>query len=603
MGTFKPPRLPRDQAAIQDAFQSIYSDLKALFRNEGTVAVHTRTYRAKAGETVRVSPPAAGMGLLLPPPDASNRGPVGAVTVLIESPEGALRVFSARGEPGPAPTVDGEETRAFTTAGTVVFTSNGRDGWLSLRGAGESSEAEFVVGAASADLPNARVATDSTEIDAVLTTPNVITWALNVASVAFSKLADLAGLSVLGRSTSSAGVMAAITATGGSQRLASNTAGTSIGFESYLSTQHDDTVTGTLDPYLLPASFKHDDSLVWVITGDVTLRRIRMSDDSVPPDGFRINLSLRDQSGGVTPGWAITIEDTGAVTTNGSFRTPGQVQGTSPGPSYVMRSEEEGGIWVIRQGNWRLLGGTAAQAITGPITVAAGNGSTRASAIASSVAGAGLTVASDVLAVGAGTGITVNANDVAISTNGVSNTLLRDSGACSLIGRSANSSGDPADISAANNDELCRRTSNTVNFGQLTAGMVPSALITPAMVAVLASSVAGAVLVYVSFAAGAGGSADDVTVFNANAPFAFRVLKTFPWVATGVGGATLEGRSASGGGGSALSSTYDAATPTESPAITSSITATTTVAANGSYFIRRSDSGVAGEWVILVAKT
>src|SRR6185436_19059480 len=48
------------------------------------------------------------------------------------------------------------------------------------------------------------------------------------------------------------------------------------------SQQFDDTVTGTLDPYLLPASFRSGDSIVWVLTGNVTLNRIRMSDDSVP---------------------------------------------------------------------------------------------------------------------------------------------------------------------------------------------------------------------------------------------------------------------------------------------------------------------------------
>jgi hypothetical protein len=149
-----------------------------------------------------------------------------------------------------------------------------------------------------------------------------------------------------------------------------------------LSAQYDDTVSGTLDPYLLPPGFKSGDSLVWVITADTTVNRIRMNDGSIPVDGMMLNLSLRDQSGGVTPGWILRLVDTGAVTSNGSIRTPGQVQGTSPGPDYIMQSEEEGCILIMRQGNWRLLSGTAAQAVTGDVTIPAGNGSTRTATIA-----------------------------------------------------------------------------------------------------------------------------------------------------------------------------------------------------------------------------
>src|SRR5690606_20073622 len=39
-------------------------------------------------------------------------------------------------------------------------------------------------------------------------------------------------------------------------------------------------------------------------------------------------------------------------------------------------------------------------------------------------------------------------NATTVANNAVSNAKIRDSGACSVIGRSANTSGDPADISA-----------------------------------------------------------------------------------------------------------------------------------------------------------
>lgn len=54
-----------------------------------------------------------------------------------------------------------------------------------------------------------------------------------------------------------------------------------------------------------------------------------------------------------------------------------------------------------------------------------------------------------------------------IDNNAVGDTDLRDSAALSVIGRSANSSGDPADIVASANGEVLIRTNDTVRFGKL----------------------------------------------------------------------------------------------------------------------------------------
>lgn len=80
---------------------------------------------------------------------------------------------------------------------------------------------------------------------------------------------------------------------------------------------------------------------------------------------------------------------------------------------------------------------------------------------------------------------------VAIPNNYISNAMLRDSAAVSVIGRSANSSGDPADIAAGANDRLLRRVSDALDFGQLTAGMVPNSILTYAMLASGALATAG----------------------------------------------------------------------------------------------------------------
>jgi hypothetical protein len=53
------------------------------------------------------------------------------------------------------------------------------------------------------------------------------------------------------------------------------------------------------------------------------------------------------------------------------------------------------------------------------------------------------------------------------STNAVTNAMLRDSAATSVIGRSANSSGDPADISTATDNHVLRRSGGVLGFGTL----------------------------------------------------------------------------------------------------------------------------------------
>jgi hypothetical protein len=82
----------------------------------------------------------------------------------------------------------------------------------------------------------------------------------------------------------------------------------------------------------------------------------------------------------------------------------------------------------------------------------------------------------------AGTGLTgggdLTANrSFAVAANGVDNTLLRDSAALSVIGRSANSTGDPADIAAGSDAQVLRRSGTTLGFGTVaTAGIANDAV-------------------------------------------------------------------------------------------------------------------------------
>jgi len=67
-----------------------------------------------------------------------------------------------------------------------------------------------------------------------------------------------------------------------------------------------------------------------------------------------------------------------------------------------------------------------------------------------------------------------------IVDNAVGNAALRDSAALSVIGRSANSAGDPADIAAGTDGYVLRRSGTTLGFGQLALGGIPDDLLTAA---------------------------------------------------------------------------------------------------------------------------
>ena len=60
----------------------------------------------------------------------------------------------------------------------------------------------------------------------------------------------------------------------------------------------------------------------------------------------------------------------------------------------------------------------------------------------------------------------------AIADNAVTNPKLRDSVGLSVIGRSVNTTGDPGDITAANDGEVLRRSGATIGFGSIASSAV-----------------------------------------------------------------------------------------------------------------------------------
>jgi hypothetical protein len=64
-----------------------------------------------------------------------------------------------------------------------------------------------------------------------------------------------------------------------------------------------------------------------------------------------------------------------------------------------------------------------------------------------------------------------------IDDHAVTYAKIQQGTALSVLGNATNATADLADIAAAGNDTLLRRTSNALSFGQLTAGMFPAAVV------------------------------------------------------------------------------------------------------------------------------
>lgn len=181
-------------------------------------------------------------------------------------------------------------------------------------------------------------------------------------------------------------------------------------------------VSGTLDILL------NDDTTVLLIrtTADATLRSLG---DGLATAGREIVIEHDRLSGSGN----LTIQHNGGTPTYSAF--------FNPDTTNIVLGQTTCCTVRLRSGFWRPQGGAQLRirdADYGDITV--------------SSSGATWTIDNDV----------------------VTDAKLRNSAAVSVIGRSANSTGDPADIAAAADDRLLARTASSLAFQQLTNGMVPT---------------------------------------------------------------------------------------------------------------------------------
>lgn len=337
------------QAWLQQTLTAIGDDLNALGRRDVELVIAQERVDVPAGSVRRISPSTGGAVAVLPTPSAENAGDT--CTIFLESPVGALKVVASPGKGSDGkvfqPLINGAAQATFSNDGVIRLTSNGVSEWKT-----------------SVEAPNESPA--------------------SVTNVTLSGPGTGTGLSVLGVAGASAATRADIQATKAFQALRSNTSGNGVGWENAESTTYYVTVTGTLTNYTLPTGFKCGDMLMLQVTGNVTLNSIE------PPLGtdrdFWFIMCMVYQNGG---DFYVDIPNIGTSSGNGRpFRTPGQLYPASTAYTYRMQSEEEAILCHYSPETvetWRIVAGTAAQAVTGAVEIAAGKGGTRTATLGTSV--------------------------------------------------------------------------------------------------------------------------------------------------------------------------------------------------------------------------
>lgn len=214
-------------AFLLEQLRRIAEDLSTIPMDDVPTLIVQERVDVPAGSTRRISPPTTGAVAILEAPGPHNSAKKS--TIIIENPAGSLKVVAShhRAADGKitASTINNASQATYTLPGVITFTSNGVDSWKTQVEApaetaqtarqtslSASLDAAYHVQAAHSSLPKARVTRASSEIDLSYSASGFVSWFLKTASVGLSKLADLPGLSVLGRAANSTGVMAAITA-------------------------------------------------------------------------------------------------------------------------------------------------------------------------------------------------------------------------------------------------------------------------------------------------------------------------------------------------------------------------------------------------------
>lgn len=147
---------------------------------------------------------------------------------------------------------------------------------------------------------------------------------------------------------------------------------------------------------------------------------------------------------------------------------------TCPGGSnYVLQPGTTVLLWADPAiTGWRLIAGPAGQ--PSGVTAATYGGSTQVASFTVDQFGR-ITAASSVnIAISASQVVSGSFGTAFIDNDAITDAKLRNSAALSVIGRNANSTGDPADIAAGTDGHVLRRSGTTLGFGTLASGAFAS---------------------------------------------------------------------------------------------------------------------------------
>jgi hypothetical protein len=266
-------------------------------------------------------------------------------------------------------------------------------------------------------------------------------------SVTNAKLRNSAALSVIGRSANSTGDPADISTSSGSNAVLRESGGT-LGF-------------GTIVPGAIGAANVLNLGTVAVSIND----QARASDERIIIGDPSANVSLTGVAAG-RDGDLLVFRKVGNsnmidLPHESASSAAANRWRVSDGVTLRMQRADETAVALYENSRWNLIGPTAPFCNT-PSNVSGDH-----------IVHDGLEWVirnvdgdkGDITVSTLGTVFTID-NDV------VSDAKLRNSAALSVIGRSANSTGDPADIAAANDGEVLRRSGTTLGFGTVaTAGL------------------------------------------------------------------------------------------------------------------------------------
>lgn len=173
---------------------------------------------------------------------------------------------------------------------------------------------------------------------------------------------------------------------------------------------------------------------------------------------------------------AVDVATTGDITLSGEQTIDDILTSTSDVLVWQQSDPTENGIYTTAAGAWtrRNDANIGAEIVGSAVPVSGGTlyNNTRfiyigASSITIGVDDINYTIFDAGSVYTAGTGLDLTGNIFSINVNGVTNSLFRQSSGLSVVGRASNSTGDIADITAASDYQVFRRSGTSIGFGSV----------------------------------------------------------------------------------------------------------------------------------------